>query len=204
MLVARKILNSQRAVAELLEQVGRFASEDAFLRGLNPAQWTALRYFARANRISRTVSAFALFHGTTRGTASETVKALVEKGCLRRRLVREDRRSFRLELTAKARKILTQDPLKNLMATVGALSSVHCSAVAEGLEIMLKRLLAERGRPMFGVCGSCRHVRDRGRCVDGNARCECGLNGESLTEKDLAEICVSYEPARVSQTLANR
>ncbi len=204
MLVARKILNSQRVVAELLEQVGRFASEDAFLRGLNPAQWTALRYFARANRVSRTVSAFALFHGTTRGTASETVKALVQKGCLRRRPLREDHRSFRLELTAKARKVLAQDPLKNLMAAAGALSSAHCSAVAEGLEIMIERLLAERGRPVFGVCGSCRHVRDRGRFVDGNARCECGLLGESLTEKDLVEICVNYEPARVSQTLAGR
>ncbi len=109
-----------------------------------------------------------------------------------------------MELTAKARKILAQDPLKNLMAAAAALSSAHCSAVAEGLEIMIERLLAERGRPVFGVCGSCRHVRDRGRCVDGNARCECGLRGESLTEKDLVEICVNYEPARVSQTLTGR
>jgi DNA-binding MarR family transcriptional regulator len=130
--VARKSINSQRIVAELLEQVGRFAHGDAFLKGLNPAQWAALRYFARANRVSRIVSAFALYHGTTRGTATQTVKALVEKGCLRRRPVIED------------------DPFRELVAAAAALSSKHCSTVAEGLEIMLGRLLAKRGRP--GVC----------------------------------------------------
>jgi hypothetical protein len=63
----------------LLEQVGRFASGDAFLKGLNPAQRAVLPYFERANRVSRTVCALALFHGTTRGTATQTVKAPVEK-----------------------------------------------------------------------------------------------------------------------------
>jgi DNA-binding MarR family transcriptional regulator len=78
--VARKTLNFQRVLAELLEQIGPFAHGDAFLKGLNPAQWAALRYFARANQVSRAVCASALFHGTDRGTASQTVKALVEKG----------------------------------------------------------------------------------------------------------------------------
>jgi DNA-binding MarR family transcriptional regulator len=200
--VARKSINPQRVVAGLLEQVGRFAHGDAFLKGLNPAQWTALGYFARANRVSRTVSVFALYHGTTRGTATQTVKALVQKGCLRRRPLREDRRSFRLELTAKGRKILAQDPLQELIKAAGALSSEQCSRVAEGLEIMLGRLLAKRGRPVFGVCGSCRHVREWGRHVDSRARSECGLRRESLIEEDLAKICVNYEPSELSQALA--
>jgi hypothetical protein len=51
--VVPKTLTFQRVVAELLEQVGRFAHGDAFLKGLNPAQWTALPYFARANQVSR-------------------------------------------------------------------------------------------------------------------------------------------------------
>jgi DNA-binding MarR family transcriptional regulator len=198
-LLGRTILTSQRIGAELLEQVGRFAHGDAFLKGLNPAQWTAWRYFARANRVSRTVCVFALYYGTTRGTATQTVKALVEKGCLRRRPVIEDRRSFRLELTAKGRKILAQDPFRELVAAAGALSSKHCSTDAAGLEIMIKRLVGKHGRAVFGVCGSCRHLRDRGRRVDASARCECGLSGKPLTEEDLAEICVNYEPTEVSQ-----
>jgi hypothetical protein len=116
----------------------------------------------------------------------------------------EDRRSFRLELTAKGLKILAQDPFRELVAAAGALSSKHCSTVAEGLEIMLGRLLAKRGRPVFGVCGSCGHLRDRGRSVGSSARHECGLRGEALSEEDLVEICVNYEPTKVSQGPAGR
>ncbi len=48
---------SERAIAELVAQVGRLAYGDEFAAGLTPAQWTALRYFSSANRFSRTVSA---------------------------------------------------------------------------------------------------------------------------------------------------
>ena len=143
--VARKPSAPARAVADLIEQVGRFAHTDAFIEGLNPAQWATLRYVGRANRFSRTVCAFALFHGTTRGTASQTVKALVEKGYLRRRPVKGDRRSSRLELTVKARRSLTQDPFQDLVNAAGALSAAGRSTVAEGLRVMLESLLMERG-----------------------------------------------------------
>jgi DNA-binding MarR family transcriptional regulator len=202
--VARKSTAPERAVAELIEQVGRSAYTDAFIGGLNPAQWATLRYVGRANRFSRTVCAFALFHGTTRGTASQTVKALVEKGYLRRRPVKGDRRSFRLELTVRARRFLTQDPFQDLVNAAGALSAAGRSTVTEGLQVMLESLLMERGRPLFGVCASCRHLRDRGRFCESSAACECGLLGEPLSEEELTEICVNYEPNEVSQALASR
>src|SRR5262249_11418773 len=65
---------SERAIAESIVHLGHIAQGDGFVAGRTPAQWTALRYFARANRFSRTPSAFAEFHGTTRGTASQTTK----------------------------------------------------------------------------------------------------------------------------------
>ena len=65
-----------RAIAEQVLQLGRMASAEALAEGLTPVQWAGLRYFARANRFSRTPSAFAAFHGTTRGTASQTIKNL--------------------------------------------------------------------------------------------------------------------------------
>ena len=64
--------------ADLVLQLGRAAYADCAAGGLTQAQWIAMRYFARANRFSRTVSGFADFHGTTRGTASQTIKSLVE------------------------------------------------------------------------------------------------------------------------------
>jgi len=65
-----------RVIAELVLHLGRMASREALVEGLTAAQWAVLRYFARANRFSRPPSAFAAFHGTTRGTASQTIKSL--------------------------------------------------------------------------------------------------------------------------------
>ncbi len=193
--MAEKRAVSERAVAELIEQLGRCAYGDAFTDGLNPAQWTAIRYFGRANRFSRTVSAFALYHGTTRGTASQTVKALVEKGYLRRRQVKTDHRSFRLELSAKARKLLAQDPIGDLVSAAGVLSAERQTSLVEGLQAILGRLVKHRGGPLFGVCPSCTHLRGEGCCLESSHSYECGLFGEPLSEEELAEICVNYQPA---------
>ena len=193
--MAEKRPISERAVAELIEQLGRWAYGEAFTEGLNPAQWTALRYFGRANRFSRTVSTFALYHGTTPGTASQTVKALVEKGYLRRRPVKTDHRTFRLELTAKARKFLAQDPFGDLVSASGALSPERRTTVVESLQVILGQLVKNRGGPLFGVCPSCAHLRGDGCCLESSNPYECGLFGEPLSEQELAEICVNYHPA---------
>ncbi len=50
---------SARETAELLLQAGRLVQAEGYDGKLSPAQWMALRYFARANPFSRTPSAFA-------------------------------------------------------------------------------------------------------------------------------------------------
>ena len=56
---------SARQTAELLLLVGRLVQAEGYDGELSPAQWMALRYFARANPFSRTPSAFAAFLATT-------------------------------------------------------------------------------------------------------------------------------------------
>src|SRR6516165_10522816 len=73
---------SARETAELLLLVGRLVQADGYEGELSPAQWMALRFFARANSFSRTPSAFADFQATTRGTASQAIKALEAGGYL--------------------------------------------------------------------------------------------------------------------------
>ena len=77
---------SARETAELLLVVGRLVQAEAYDGKLSPAQWMALRYFARANTFSRTPSAFAEFQATTRGTASQAIKVLEARGYLARSL----------------------------------------------------------------------------------------------------------------------
>ncbi|MCG8369436.1 MAG: MarR family transcriptional regulator, partial [Proteobacteria bacterium] len=140
---------SERAVAELVAQLSRIAYGDGFTEGLTPAQWTALRYFARANRFSRTVSAFAEYHATTRGTASQTVKGLVKNGYLTRTRSERDRRSVSFEPTEASHALLAADPFERLVAAAAELSNTSRRAACRALDRMLRVLAEEHGRNVF-------------------------------------------------------
>jgi DNA-binding MarR family transcriptional regulator len=97
---------SARETAELLLLVGRLVKADGYEGELSPAQWMALRFFARANSFSRTPSAFADFQATTRGTASQAIKALEAGGYLVRQRSEADGRSVALRLTRKGHEVV--------------------------------------------------------------------------------------------------
>ncbi len=149
-------------VAELLIQVGRLASSVSGEAAVTPTQWMALRYFGRANRFSRTVSAFAEHHATTRGTVSQTIKTLTRRGYLSRVRSESDRRSVRLDLTEQGSAAIAPDPLTLLVDFIGGLPS----AGWESLETQLRQLAAglaqrferPRVRPVspLPVLASCR------------------------------------------------
>lgn len=189
---------SARVAAELVAQLGRIAYGEGLVGGLTPAQWTAIRYFARANRFSRTVSAFAEFHATTRGTASQTVKSLVKRGHLVRRRSQRDGRSARLDLTDKAKATLADDPFEALVRAARDLSPSRRLSLRSTLERMLGHVVQERGRCPFGMCPACAHLRGDGRHTEGKPPYECGLVGEPLEEAEIGQLCVNFEPGRNS------
>src|SRR5262249_50332169 len=59
--IFEEAIMSARETAELLLQVGRLVQAEGYDGELSPAQWMALRFFARANPFSRTPSAFPAF-----------------------------------------------------------------------------------------------------------------------------------------------
>ena len=193
--------NEERHLAELLLQVGRCVYGDSFSDGLTPAQCTALRYFARANRFSRTVSAFAQFHSTTRGTASQTVKGLVSKGLLERRRCPFDGRSGHIEPTRQGLAALTEDPLETLVRAASALSPQTRHALGQGLGQIAGELTRGRGRRPFGICGECRHLHRTGADASGDVSRDgpgtgycCGLNRQSLEACELGRLCCNFDP----------
>jgi DNA-binding MarR family transcriptional regulator len=137
-----------RVIADLVFHLGRIASGEGLAEGLTPAQWTGLRYIARANRFSRTPSAFAAFHGTTRGTASQTIKNLEIQGYLTRMRSEADGRSARLDLTDKARAILAHDPFEALVRAADALPPGVRGHFANALQRMLGQVARETGKPV--------------------------------------------------------
>lgn len=135
-----------RATAEVMTQVLRTTANLAFTEGLNPAQWAALRYFSQANASACSVVAFARHHGTTKGTASQTIAALQKKGLLDRQRSATDRRSISLALTDRGRSVLTHDPLNEVAAAIASLSDPEHDALADGLDHVLRTLMVRRAQ----------------------------------------------------------
>lgn len=132
---------SVRGLARLIEQVGKAAYNLGYTPGLNPAQWAALRYFDEATLERRTVTGFAQFQGTTKGTASQTVAALVRKGYLRRVGDKQDRRVHRLVITDEGQNLLRIDPLQDLSKALESLEQEERWSLAVSMEKVLRQLI---------------------------------------------------------------
>jgi DNA-binding MarR family transcriptional regulator len=133
----------------------------------------ALRYFSRANRFSRTVSAFAEFHATTRGTASQTVKGLIKQGYLARIPSDTDGRSARVNMTDNAKAILARDPFEVVVDAAEALPGRRSNKSASA---------SSRARPLRcgpSLQGSSRNERVGSRSGHRRCDCPCGRNRRS-------------------------
>jgi DNA-binding MarR family transcriptional regulator len=120
-----------RAAAELLDHAMRAIYSQCFSDGLNPAQWSALRYIARANPNARTLTDFARFHFVSKSAASDTISALVRKELLIKRKDARDGRVAQLEITERARQILRNDPLDLLVDALAQLPLQSQDAATE-------------------------------------------------------------------------
>lgn len=189
-------------IANIVNRLGRTIHALQFADGLNPAQWEALRFLARANRYSRTPTAIAAFLRTTKGTASQTLRSLEAKGFVSKAADRTDRRVVLLEVTPAGREILLRDPLQQL-----ARSAAHLGDDLERANTFLQSLAAglesTAGLKGFGLCKDCTHFcRNAAQALrDGPHR--CGLTGDGLAVAEAEQICVDFDrvlesPARVA------
>src|ERR1700739_2273018 len=154
----REVTMSARETAELLLLAGRLVQAEGYDGELSPAQWIALRYFARPNPFSRSPSAFAEFQATTRGTASQAIKALEAGGYLVRQRSKADGRSVSLRLTSKGKKALAGDPFEVLVRAVDLLDAKERTAMHHALHQVLTTVAASGAHRRFGVCQDCAHL----------------------------------------------
>ena len=189
---------SARETAELLLQVGRLVQAESYDGELSPAQWMALRYFSRANSFSRNPSAFAEFQATTRGTASQAIKALEADGYLLRQRSKTDGRSFSLRLTNKGKKALTRDPFEVLVRAVDSLDAKERTAMRHALHQVLTTVAASGAHQRFGICQDCAHF---GREFCGNLpstnplAAKCLLLDVPIQSEDAGLLCVQFQPS---------
>lgn len=180
--------------AHLIGRLDRLVRSGVAVEGLNPAQWEALRYLARANRFSRTPAALADYLGSTRGTVSQTLIALEQKGFVARSQSRQDRRSVDLKLTRAGTMVLKHDPLIGLAGDIAAATGGDAGPLLATLQAILAAAIARNDGRAFGICHTCRHFRKDVR-PGAAAPHHCALLDEPLSETDSADICVEQEAA---------
>ncbi|MDQ6438091.1 MarR family transcriptional regulator [Mesorhizobium sp. LHD-90] len=179
--------------AHLIDRLDRLARHGE-AGGLNPAQWEALRFVARANRFSRTPAALAEYLGSTRGTVSQTLIMLEKKGYVTRQASVRDRRSVVLGLTPFGQRTLGDDPILALASGLATAGTEDLALLVESLRSALHAMIARNGGRAFGACHTCRHFRHGDEGTDPLPH-RCALLGESLSDADSRAICVEHQQA---------
>lgn len=183
-------------IAELLVHVGRAARSEDARSELTAAQWTCLRFFARANGSSRTPSGFASFQATTRGTASQIIKSLERRDLIVRTRSERDRRSVCFDLTDEGAAMLSRDPLRHLVGVIETLATIERDRFLATLSRLSSALALRRDMPAFGTCRDCSHFGTSGD----TAYCAC--IAAELAAEETTKLCASYSgpsPERSSE-----
>ncbi|MBZ9782127.1 MarR family transcriptional regulator [Pseudomonas sp. REP124] len=161
--------------------------EHPLLTDLQPIQLSALMYLGRCNRYSDTPLAVTEYLGLTKGTVSQSLKALEGKGLLTKQPDDRDKRSVHLKLTPPAQALLDAVTPPDFLAS----AAQRMGADAQVLEGLLMELLRniQRGEdvPGFGLCRTCRFHQT----VAGGAF--CGLTQEPLEAREIELICREHQ-----------
>jgi DNA-binding MarR family transcriptional regulator len=177
--------------AELIERLAAVLAGEVRscwdAHGLHPVHGRILVYLAHANRYSDTAGAVVEYLGATKGTVSQSIERLVERGLVERRADERDRRRAHLALTAAGRRLVETAYPPAAWRT--ALADAP-PALAGGLEQLLGRIQQAAGKRRFGACATCRHHR-----VEGPGAFRCGLTGEPLAAEDRPRWCREHDSA---------
>nr|WP_319382394.1 MarR family transcriptional regulator [uncultured Roseibium sp.] len=147
--------DSRSRVRPLLDRLQRLIASEDWADDLNPAQRSALGYLVRANRFSRSPSQVADYLCTTRGTASQTLKALEKKGLIERSAPDGDKRTISYDVTGAGFGLADRvDALDDALRRVDTESG---AALEKTLSELIRFQLEARGFRSFGLCKTCKY-----------------------------------------------
>jgi len=164
----------------LLDRLARLHAARRRAVTLTDAQCTTLEYLARANRFSRSPSVIAEYLATTRGTASQTLKALADKGLIVEETFEGDRRVRRYALSESGQALVAGWPS---MPATEAETEVLLAAVRS----LLKAAVQAGGGKTFGLCRMCRH-----HDATSAATPHCRLLNLNLALEEAGQLCHEF------------
>lgn len=156
--------------------------------GLLPVQIEALTYLTRCNRYSDTPQAVTEYLGLTKGTVSQSLKVLEQKGFLKKHQDTDDKRITHLTPTVKGRKLIEQSfPAKSLKSALAKMKSLPVGELEESLRTLLREMQHINNRNTFAACHTCRFNEQHPKGY------MCGLTKEPLSEREIQLICREHE-----------
>lgn len=174
-------------ISEIIKRMARLDASMGWANDLHPTQYAALHFLSRANRFSRSPSHVADYLGATRGTISQTLKALSHKGYITERRSETDKRVISYDLTKTGEEVLrTVPPLASVIDTLGADEQAELQTA---LMRILQAMIDHENGKHFGLCCECIHHKI------GHAGRECLLLKIGLTEIESHQICFEQECA---------
>ncbi|WP_421983254.1 MarR family winged helix-turn-helix transcriptional regulator [Roseibium sp.] len=179
--------DSRSRVRPLLDRLQRLIASEDWADDLNPAQRSALGYLVRANRFSRSPSQVADYLCTTRGTASQTLKALEKKGLIERSASDADKRTISYDVTQAGFDVAGR--MDALDEALGRLDTESGAALEKTLSELIRLQLAARGFRSFGLCRTCKYHRTA------EAGLYCTLLQVDLTAEQADELCHEHAAA---------
>lgn len=183
---SRHIYNYIERLGELLEADLR---ENLAGSSLLPAQFQVLHYLSMCNRFSDTPIAVAEFLGQTKGSISQTVKVLLQKGMLSRQADVNDKRISHLVLTTTAQQVISQNiPPEKFDKASRNLSRQQQFEIISALKLLHAAVVQTNHLKTFGVCRSCRYLAFSG------AEISCEKFNSPLSVHDTQLICRTHEP----------
>jgi len=188
------MIKAAREAIDLLIQAGSSWQFEDTRNGLRDREWIALRFLARANRFSRTPSALAEFVGTTRTTTSQLVKRLEDRGYVQRRTSDQDKRSVILDVTSRGEKILSSDPIAELVNAIATLE-FGANNFRDLLRHILEQLNARQDHHHADNCRKCIFLTESAfkRASGTLAEYECRFFRAGLNGSELDLLCFNSE-----------
>ena len=152
--------------------------------GLQPVQLEALYYLSRCNKYSNHVVGVTEYLGLTKGTVSQTLRVLENKGYLARVPHAQDRRKVHLEITEAGKEVLLLFPPPLLRDGCENMTESAQEQIVAQLNLLLETLQRADLIKTFGICETCQHFITPFEGVY-----QCGFTKERLYDSEINLIC---------------
>ena len=132
-------------------------------------------------------AALTKYLGSTKGTTSQSVNVLEEKGYVLKKKAGSDKRVVNLHLTEKVFALLERVSSESSRKI---LDGENIEVAEDILRNILRSIQISNKNRTFGTCMTCDFFID-----EGSGSLRCGLTRERLLEYETEQICQKHEPA---------